>query len=507
MSKKDFMRGVETAVSANEAFMRKQAAATEELGKRIIQKIDEQGQIVDTILDELNAQEREALYHLQSDFDIADLGENEKVVLSSYLLTLISKYDQNTESQKDYYFAVKKHLGVAEVSADFDLRLVENVDSRAELKAIFRTVCEFLFLKDGSDSFLDAFDDELSYFCFGRRLIRDTVQAIEDTYDLLGVRGIVEHYLPAAAEDEEKSVQLETEEWIDPVTVSREECMEIEDMEISVGTEVSIVGELIFRRCKVNMFYGNNPAEFELSERAKLTFEECEIVCFEDYHASASISYDVDNDNPKSAVLFDRCKIIGGNNFLEVDGALQIRKCQIINPSWKFMKSAYLEDAVTVIEDTTIQFDKTIAQSDFKWSDAIFNLKPDRVARVKNCKIIFHKADETVASAPKAKKRTTKTTKREPLSAENILDIAKCGFNEHFSPIFEEGREGIVFDGCEFVNVSDILLNCEDRNHSAFNNCRFVGCTDSIITKGRFMPFSYSDTKKVFMKKCTFTET
>ena len=33
MGKKDFMRGVEAAISANEAFMRKQAAATEELGK------------------------------------------------------------------------------------------------------------------------------------------------------------------------------------------------------------------------------------------------------------------------------------------------------------------------------------------------------------------------------------------------------------------------------------------------------------------------------------------
>ena len=43
MSKKDFKRGVEAAIGANTAFMHKQAEATAELGKRIVQKIDEQG--------------------------------------------------------------------------------------------------------------------------------------------------------------------------------------------------------------------------------------------------------------------------------------------------------------------------------------------------------------------------------------------------------------------------------------------------------------------------------
>ena len=121
MSKKDFIRGMETATRANESFMRKQAAATEELGKRIVQKIDDQGKIIDVILDTLNAQEKKELYDLQSAYDIADLGGNEKEVLASFLLTLISKYGQDTNAQKDYYFAVKKHLGVTDVSLNFDL--------------------------------------------------------------------------------------------------------------------------------------------------------------------------------------------------------------------------------------------------------------------------------------------------------------------------------------------------------------------------------------------------
>jgi hypothetical protein len=91
MSTKDFKRGVEVAVKANTAFMHKQAEATAELGKRIIQKIDQQGKIIDVILDTLNDQEKEELYDLQSEYDIADLGENEKEVLASYFTSFAMK--------------------------------------------------------------------------------------------------------------------------------------------------------------------------------------------------------------------------------------------------------------------------------------------------------------------------------------------------------------------------------------------------------------------------------
>jgi hypothetical protein len=207
MSKKDFKRGVEAAIGANTAFMHKQAEATAELGKRIVQKIDEQGQIIDVILDTLNEQEKKKLYDLQSEYDIADLGENEKEVLASYLLTLISKHGQNSDYQKDYYFAVKQHLGVTDVSPAFDLSLVENVDSKSELKAMLKTVCEFLFLKTGETSFLKEFEDELDCFGLSRKVIREIIDSIETVYSALGLRGIVEHYLPA--EKEENSTQSE----------------------------------------------------------------------------------------------------------------------------------------------------------------------------------------------------------------------------------------------------------------------------------------------------------
>lgn len=285
MSKKDFKRGVEAAIKTNEAFMRKQAAATEELGKRIIQKIDDQGKIIDVILDTLNAQEKKELYALQSEYDIADLGENEKEVLASFLLTLISKYEQDTDEQKDYYFAVKKHLGVTDVSDDFDLALVENVDSRAELKAMFSTVCEFLFLKTGDISFLDTFEDELEYFGLTPKAIREIIAPIVKIYDILGLRGIVEHYIPAEAEE-----NLFPDHYGLILPVSDEIVLNESNSNISAGTEkifenarvtftsqFCAEGNVLFKNCEIVFDYDDKITFFEKST-GEVDFQNCEFI-------------------------------------------------------------------------------------------------------------------------------------------------------------------------------------------------------------------------------------
>lgn len=284
MGKKDFMRGVEAAISTNEAFMRKQAAATEELGKRIIQKIDEQGEIIDVILDTLNAQEKKELYDLQSAYDIADLGENEKEVLASFLLTLITKHGQNTDNQKDYYFAVKKHLGVTDVSPDFNLSLVENVDSRSELKAMFQTVCEFLFLKTGDTSFMDEFDDELNYFDLSRKNIREIIDSIQTIYDHLGLRGIVEHYIPAEPEDEDVPEhyglvspvigELVIDDSNRDIPAGTEKLYE--DLRIVVTKQLHVDGKAVFRNCQIVLAWDGLIAINLREENSEAEFVDCE---------------------------------------------------------------------------------------------------------------------------------------------------------------------------------------------------------------------------------------
>lgn len=207
MSEKDFRQGVEAGATAIEDFMLRQASATEAVGRRIIKKFDEQGQIIDVILDELNDQEKKRLYNIRSGFNIAKLGQNEKEALVSCLLTLRSKNGQGGEQQITYYRNVKKYLSVVEATDDFDYSCIQNVDSRSAAKAMYRVVCEFLFLKRGNTEFLHEFETLLGYFGQSQQNVKDVISEIEYVYDHFGIEEIENHFetlVPERSEPKEK---------------------------------------------------------------------------------------------------------------------------------------------------------------------------------------------------------------------------------------------------------------------------------------------------------------
>lgn len=286
MSKKDFIRGAEATAKANKDFMKKQTLATAELGKRIIQKIDEQGKIIDVILDSLNMQEKKELYNLDTGVDIADIGENEKEVLASYLLTLISQYEQNTDQQKEYYFAVKKHLQVTNVSDELNLSLVENIDSRSELKAIFQTICEFLFLKSGDASFLDLFEEQIECFGLPSKTIIKIIETIENVYEALGIRGIVEHYIPAEAEEKQLPEHFGLAEPLSGEFIFNDSNRDIpvgaeqvfENLRIVIPKQLHIDGKVIFKNCEIVFDYDGTLAIYMLGSDSWAEFSSCEFI-------------------------------------------------------------------------------------------------------------------------------------------------------------------------------------------------------------------------------------
>ena len=79
MSVNDFNRGTESQARAHYAFMRKQGEATAELGKRIIKKIDQLGNIVDVLIDELNQQEMDRVFGICSSLDIGVLDSSDQI--------------------------------------------------------------------------------------------------------------------------------------------------------------------------------------------------------------------------------------------------------------------------------------------------------------------------------------------------------------------------------------------------------------------------------------------
>ncbi len=207
MSVNDYNRGTESQARAHYVFMRKQGEATEELGKRIVKKIDQLGNVVDVLIDELNQQEMERIFGISTSLDIGNLDKSDQIKLLSYLKTLSFRYGQTSQTQLDYFFAVKKYLNVGNVSDSMNFDAIAELDvSRTELKTFLECVCEFLFLKKGSRSFMTEFKDELDYFGLNDKIIEEIVSSIEKTYEFFGIQGVIEHYsLEPIKRNEEKN--------------------------------------------------------------------------------------------------------------------------------------------------------------------------------------------------------------------------------------------------------------------------------------------------------------
>lgn len=494
MSKKDFMRGVEANAKANEAFMRKQAAATEELGKRVIQKIDEQGEIIDVVLDTLNSIEKRELYNLQSEYDIADLGENEKEVLASYLLTLIAKYDQNTEVQKEYYFSVKKHLGVTDVSSAMDLSLVENVDSRVELKAMFQTVCEFLFLKNGDSSFLDEFEDELDCFGLTRKAVREIIESIENIYDVLGLRGIVEHYIPATTKEEQETEEttgvagdLTQETVIRSFTVHQGETKRYVSKELAIGTTITVEGELIFENCVVDLLHLSQIARIVVEDDAVLQFKNCE-VRFPQLEKKDNL---VISGRENTTILFESSNVYLKTKAIFTYGSLLFQNSQIIDPEVLCITVFNGEQNAVLIADSCITFDNAPS---FEKTDlgakTIFELKPSSTSIVRNTKISINRDSELSSTTKKEEKKT-----KSEFSSYSAIRTAAT--NSAFARVYSalsskagifassalDEESALKFIDCEFVNIHN---NLYDKNSFwadayGFSGCRFINCGKDLL--------------------------
>ena len=205
MSTRDYQRGVETFARAHYAFMKKQGDATEELGKRLVKKINRWGKVVDVLVETLSQIERERIFGVGTSLDIGILDENEKILLLAYLKAFATRKGQNTSQQNDYFFNVKKYLNISNVDDDIEFAAISQLDiSRSELMAFLECVCEFLFLKSGSRSFVKKFKSELECFGLSDKVIEEIVVSIEKTYQFFGLQGIVDHYDLEPIRKEEK---------------------------------------------------------------------------------------------------------------------------------------------------------------------------------------------------------------------------------------------------------------------------------------------------------------
>lgn len=149
---------------------------------------------VDEVIDDLSNSRKKELFDLNTLVDISTLEETEKRLLLEALYTLADMIEQVTDTQQTFIRSVQRYLGIKNVQTKVDLSRIENIDNIPAQKALLQTIMEFLFLENNDHSYMDKYDEVLSYFSVNKRGIQEIQSAISNIYTAVGAQGLSEKY-------------------------------------------------------------------------------------------------------------------------------------------------------------------------------------------------------------------------------------------------------------------------------------------------------------------------
>lgn len=498
MSKKDFMRGVEAAVNAQKGFNEKQAAATEEIAKRVVKKIDNLGNIVDVVIDQLNVQEKERLYSLTEQFDPKSLDESERELLVSLIYTLSMQHEQNTSQQTEYYYNLKKYLGVANPSGDVDLACVENIENVSESKGIYAVVCEFLFLKHGNHSYREGFEDFLDNFYVKPKDIKQVEEQINTHYEIMGAEDIVRHFdmgydtFAEIADETEQSVET-----ADGTGVSYKDLSEIKyngdrlsamnlpelhlersytspqqitRKNIKLDSMTSIKTSVSFKECIISYEIGKG-GKLILSEGASASFVDCCFLCLgeeQEKHLFEDGDYLISSDGSAEKLEFLKCSFKTCSGFIQnlKLKTLHIGECYILYPN-RFLKMHYDNDN----HSGEILFDNNVIV-DFRreMQNPVFDFEWEYSTVM--CNNLFAAVDLGVNSA-----QNRFGFPNHLILFYGKLDMKNCTFYglENCLELSNLAQDCTI-SNCEFINCLNAIKNAHN-----INDCAFIGCNGTIV--------------------------
>jgi len=206
VSKKDIEKGIEIqakADAAHEEQLAKGLKAHSEMLKEIAAGQEQTSDLVGVVLQDMAGLDSQVKFGLGSTKKIIDMDLTERRVLCFCVYTLMSRLDQVSDAQREFYCCLEDCLGVSERQDGFDFASLSNVDSHADRLCMASAICAFLFLGDFSFDFLK---DKESYgwlFDFvSKREINNACGEIEAQFRMLGAPGILGNYrLQAPAEE------------------------------------------------------------------------------------------------------------------------------------------------------------------------------------------------------------------------------------------------------------------------------------------------------------------
>ena len=195
MSVKDFKAGMAAGAKPFGDKLDQLATANESGLSDITEGVDGIRAVVDTLLDDLSAQEKKKLYDLDEAMDLSVLEDDEQEFLVAVLATLANAISGVSDLQKKYLLGICNVTNIASPQTTLNLACIENIENMKTQKILLRYVMEFLFIGEQGYDFLDTYEDAVfCYFSVNKRGVAEIKDMINRIFNAMGVEGIANRY-------------------------------------------------------------------------------------------------------------------------------------------------------------------------------------------------------------------------------------------------------------------------------------------------------------------------
>ena len=191
---KKYKEGMKAGAAPFEKIFEDQSKQTKESMDAINANVDSIHSVVDVVLDDLVAQEKQRVYNLDTDYDILTLDQDEREFAIAMLYTLSQLMDETTEKQKQYLLNIQRYLNIRTPQVQIDVSSIENIENLKTQKMLYRIVTEYLFLAQENFEYAENCKYIFDYFSINKQSKNSIRGNIENIYKAVGADGLIEFY-------------------------------------------------------------------------------------------------------------------------------------------------------------------------------------------------------------------------------------------------------------------------------------------------------------------------
>jgi hypothetical protein len=212
---KKFQKGMEAGAKPFEAKFQQYKEAFERVQGNMMVEQNKIMSVAESLLDNVEATQRERLYGLNTQTDIKTLKSECKEILIATLYTLSSK--SSNEFQQSYLRSVQKYLEIKNPQTFIEFSAIENIDSQNAQKAIFQSCVEYLLLSNIDSTLFEKYWEQLfNHFVIKDNDMETIWENVLKIYTATGPLGLAEKYgFVTEAETTQESESSFSEEMLD----------------------------------------------------------------------------------------------------------------------------------------------------------------------------------------------------------------------------------------------------------------------------------------------------